>query len=90
MGMLEHLSRTCTHTHSRHMVSAYKLVSLLWADRVDKPFMRGINKAALPLPTLSASFQLKASNLLFKLMNLMPLCFECSLICETHPLDLSD
>lgn len=42
----------CTH----HKVSARKLVCLLWADRVDKPSMRGINKAAQPptaLPILS-------------------------------------
>lgn len=51
---------THAHTHKRQRVSACKLVSLLWADRVDKPFMRGINKVSLPLSQLSVhSFNLK-------------------------------
>lgn len=42
-----------TRAYTRHKVSTCKLVSLLRSDRVDKPFMRGINKAALPPSHLS-------------------------------------
>lgn len=59
---------SCKHTHPHarvcHKVSACKLVSLLWADRVDKPFMRGINKGALPPPNTLRAFKLKTSNLI--------------------------